>query len=400
MKNPILFDAGFTTTSVIAAILPLILSTPTSAPAGSAGESGAVCVRDYQAGAICTANDLFIDAVVREVINGCNGAGDTATVVLDIRVQSASPNRFDVGFFIATDGGSAVSGHQCYHDFLAPPLTTTPAYTPSADPEDPTLEIINGTWWNGDSDGCGDLESQTRAITTLPPLTLACVDTNDDGVVDVDLCVSWDGVDANVCADVTDAFPTTNARCRCDGRTELSGLEISATTTTSLAPATTTTTLEPSATTTTTPTAGSPSPIAATVVAIKPGKLFKIIAKGEFALPSEDPTVEGAVLTFETATGGQTYLLPASCWTAASDPSKGYSCSDAICRSVKVKPNLIKAVCKPDTGDFALTDDGNVSVVLRIGNASGYCASCGGTAGGNPDTVYLRKECAAPPACP
>ena len=35
--------------------------------------------------------------------------------------------------------------------------------------------------------------------------------------------------------------------------------------------------------------------VAARVTVIKPGKLFKFVAKGEFPLPGDNPTVEGGV---------------------------------------------------------------------------------------------------------
>ena len=37
-----------------------------------------------------------------------------------------SPDRYDIGLYLALDGGSALSGDSCFHDFLEPPLTAAP----------------------------------------------------------------------------------------------------------------------------------------------------------------------------------------------------------------------------------------------------------------------------------
>src|SRR5262245_33257707 len=99
------------------------------------------------------------------------------------------------------------------------------------------------------------------------------------------------------------------------------------------------------------------------VTIIKPGKLFKFVAKGTFTLPdsNSDPTANGASLCFQGTSGGQTYTLAAGEWKAIA--KGGFKATDAVCKAVLVKANVIKGVCKPDTGTFAVPDAGPVSVV-------------------------------------
>jgi hypothetical protein len=147
--------------------------------------------------------------------------------------------------------------------------------------------------------------------------------------------------------------------------------------------------------------------IPAKVAVIKPGKLFKFVSTGTFTLPdpgTDNPTSEGGSLCFQGTTGGKTYTLDAACWKGlgpGGDGSKGFKCKDATCKAVIVKENVIKGVCKPDTGDFGpLPEPGPVVILLAVGSGTtNYCAECGGTPKGNDAKIFKRKECAAPGAC-
>jgi uncharacterized repeat protein (TIGR01451 family) len=212
----------FVLSSSIASTAALALSclvVPQPAAAQS-GETGNVCVRDYRSGAVCTANDVRIEQlVVSEVVEDCTeGTVGEAIIVFEMLVSAeGSPNRYDIGAFLALDGGSALSGDNCYHDFLNPPLTTTPTFGDQNN--DLIDDIYNGPWSNlepGDaSDTCGDIQGGTQVIKTLEPLTVACVDSNFDGSVDVSVCASWDNNTNGTCTGITGAFPGTNSKCGC-----------------------------------------------------------------------------------------------------------------------------------------------------------------------------------------
>ena len=201
-------------------------------------ESGNVCVRDYQGGANCTANDVRLERLdFVTVTTPCAGPGSTATVVFDALITAeGSPNRYDIGFFIATDGTShddtidpsgtklgALGGDNCYHDYLDGPQSATPALTrdefvgiPGNDTAYDQDAGFTG-WWNGntDVDSCGDMQTNTGALTRLDQINIVCNDLDGDGAVDISVCAAWDNNTNTTCNDVTGAFPGTGSKCSC-----------------------------------------------------------------------------------------------------------------------------------------------------------------------------------------
>jgi hypothetical protein len=127
-----------------------------------------------------------------------------------------TPGKWLLGLrVVALGGGNALDGGSCYHDYLDPPLTTSPSYP-----------IENGPYANLEpfvpNDDCGDMESGTEVAKTLAapgvPLRIECTDTNEDGSVDVSVCVSWRGGTSGgqaTCSDLSDALPTSSQRCGC-----------------------------------------------------------------------------------------------------------------------------------------------------------------------------------------
>ena len=195
---------------------------PVSAPAQT-GEQGSVCVHDFAPGISCDGNDVVVEDVVLSSVTQSCGVSGTAQVVLDV-VLFASVGRYDIGTILALDGNSAISGAQCYHDYLAAPLSTSPAY--GDDYPDTVPDIRNGPWLNQEpfdtNDSCGDIAGNTQAIQSLRtaslPLTIDCDDTNDDGTVDVSVCTSWrvgtTGPQAT-CNSLSEAVPSSSQRCSC-----------------------------------------------------------------------------------------------------------------------------------------------------------------------------------------
>jgi len=191
--------------------------------AAQSGEQGSVCVRDYTAGLSCTSSDVDIEALVlSSVVDDC-GVDATAQVVLDVVLTSHVTSRYDLGIFLSLDGGSALSGSFCYHDYLAPPLSTSPTYGDSYPNDVP--DIRNGPWADLEpfaqpEDTCGDLTGGTEVIKSLKsvstPLQIPCTDTDQDGTVDVSVCASWEnGSQQQSCRAVSDAIGENNTRCGC-----------------------------------------------------------------------------------------------------------------------------------------------------------------------------------------
>ncbi len=186
------------------------------------GEEGDFCIQDYQTGFTCTANDVpDFEFQIVSVLENCNeGVVGEMEVVVNAVIAS-QPNRYDLGIFIAQDGGSALTGDQCYHGYLSGGVTDTVVYDDTFNPNG-IPEIVNGLpngWWTGETsdpgDSCGDIESDTEVIVTLPQMRLSCVDNDNDGSADVDVCLSWDNNAQDTCTDVKGAIPGTNSKCGC-----------------------------------------------------------------------------------------------------------------------------------------------------------------------------------------
>src|SRR5688500_12963252 len=194
-----------------------VLLVALAAPAAAHAQTGNFCVRDCQPGAVCTANDVRVQALnLITILETCNaGVPNSALATFEIFISAVgAPDRYDIGLFIALDGGSARDGNSCFHDFLEPPLTPTPAYGDRNG--DGIPDLAGGPWWNSDADTCGDIASNTQLFKLVSSLRVACVDTNGDGFVDASVCTSWDNNAGTVCNGLPDAFPGTNAKCGCE----------------------------------------------------------------------------------------------------------------------------------------------------------------------------------------
>lgn len=181
------------------------------------GVEGNYCVRDFQPGAVCTANDVRIEELTPvNIIETCSeGTPGEAEVVFEALVSAdGSPDRYDIGLFVALDGGSARDGDSCLHDYLDPPLTANPTYGDyNVDGVD---DILDGPWLENDGDMCGDIGTNTQVIKTLQQIRFACEDQDQDGFADISVCASWDNNAGTECSELSGAFPGTNSKCGCD----------------------------------------------------------------------------------------------------------------------------------------------------------------------------------------
>jgi hypothetical protein len=201
-------------------LLLAVLALLSAARPALAQESGNCCVQSFMPGATCTANDVRIEEVVFIThTNTCDQEPvGTMTVTLEALVSAdGSPDRYDIGLYVALAGNtSALTGTNCYHDYLSPPVTTTPTY---GDFNSDTIpDIYDGDWWDGDSDQCGDMESDTQVFRIMESLTLDCQDLDQDpqGAADMSVCASWDNNANTTCSEVQEAIPGTGSKCSCE----------------------------------------------------------------------------------------------------------------------------------------------------------------------------------------
>ena len=126
-----------------------------------AGANGACMGTEFGGNLNCTANDVSISAIdVLQIVDGCSGPGDTAQLKLRATLQVTSNERYDIGWYIATDGGDAQTG-SCFKEYLPPPFLPNPTNADLATGFGPYFEDP------ADGDQCGDA---TQNDVTVDPL--------------------------------------------------------------------------------------------------------------------------------------------------------------------------------------------------------------------------------------
>jgi len=167
----------------------------------------------------CAAGDVGLQTLeVTQVIDPCTGPGDTATVVFRAFIHNnVGGSSYDVAVFMATDGGSVSGvGAACYHTYFPPNFTTTPTYTDIDG--DGTPDIVrplgasNPPFFEED-DECGDLQAGTEGVLEFGPVTVACVDTTGDGLVDISVGISNKANSSANCSGVSQAVPLPASKC-------------------------------------------------------------------------------------------------------------------------------------------------------------------------------------------
>jgi len=162
----------------------------------------------------CTANDVTLSEVTNICIDngqgGCQAEnkctlGLPVTFAADFKMVLTADTRYDIAFYISTDGGGAdgaLTG-QC----AATPVTATNA---------------PGTFTNLDSspDTCGDITGPEN--TAFNPqivrfqLTTQCADPDGDGFLNLPFCTTWRQPGSNeTCTTSNDAYPGSPSKCNC-----------------------------------------------------------------------------------------------------------------------------------------------------------------------------------------
>jgi len=164
---------------------------------------------------ICRAKEVNVALVRTNETKSCKiGEKIKLTLISTVTVESC---RHDFGWYIATDGGNALTG-KCAINSLAKSNKyniTAPGYV---------------TWEKDHiaNDTCGDLfypVSNTSTVSSpiiLNELTLAeeleitCEDVNDDGFLDFSMCFTWRDADHDTVCDPMALYPAYAGHCDCE----------------------------------------------------------------------------------------------------------------------------------------------------------------------------------------
>lgn len=248
----------------------LVLALPGTAWAAVQCADGQACCmddRDPFNGLNCTANDLtFVLVGLGIQDDGCVNPNDTFDIWLRaVMENTTSQTRYDVGFWVATDGdpnGDGALTGSCVREQLANPsgvldsisctdLNLTCGFNPDAGG---TLGDPSGPLYDADLDGCADifegapdcgrldgftfnddgndctltdgLEDETVMDFRAPATGINCTDADGSGFVDLAVCASY-GNEADqvgqitsgqnrACSNEDDLHPGTKAKCQCE----------------------------------------------------------------------------------------------------------------------------------------------------------------------------------------
>jgi hypothetical protein len=215
----------------LVALLALCLGLLGSQPAAA---QGGTCVDDVTGRTnVCTANDVEISEMLNEVDISCT-VGSLVDLALSARLVGQASERYDIGIFVALDGGDARTG-TCSHDYLPPPLSAGGTCSTSGteckktadcpagescvggyDPLSGSGPFYNAELAEDPLDACGDVEKDVETYHGLTALTVPCQDSDGDGYLDIGTCLSWDNQKTSTCLDADGAVPGTKSKCRCE----------------------------------------------------------------------------------------------------------------------------------------------------------------------------------------
>ena len=214
----------------IMAILGLIaLASPLPALQSASAQEGS-CIDDVTGWTnLCDAGDVWLASLESDVSTTCT-PGEAITLNLTAGLLATSLERYDIGLFLALDGGTAATG-SCQHIYLPPPLSFGGFCSASVgdckkDADCPEGETCmggydptsgSGPYYDAEPedapDECGDLEPGVDTYYALGPVTVLCIDSDGDGYLDIGSAVSWDDQKDTTCTGAGDARPNTPVKC-------------------------------------------------------------------------------------------------------------------------------------------------------------------------------------------
>ncbi|HSD98561.1 MAG TPA: hypothetical protein VLB73_02570 [Patescibacteria group bacterium] len=177
-------------------------TTFTDSPAVTTTQNNVACMADQpgQSGLNCTANDISVASVSSITINGhgCRFPGDTVSFTANWSIQSTANNRYNVGLWFNTTGGTSALHGTC----SATSIPSSPA---------PFFD-------SGAGSVCGGLDKNPGAGTLSITQTATC-NPDSSGFLKLPYCASWQQ-NSGACSVPTDTVPGSPSKCKCqDGFT-------------------------------------------------------------------------------------------------------------------------------------------------------------------------------------
>jgi len=153
---------------------------------------------------VCRAKEVVLESVTSPVAQTCK-KGEKIIVDL-VGSILLTTERYDFGWYIATDGGDALTGTCAVKSLVAPTV----------------YNLTSGEIsWTEESDVCGDIFAPSTSPVKMVEADLAksleitCQDINNDGYLDVSFCFSWRDRDTNDECHPMALYPGSPTKCDC-----------------------------------------------------------------------------------------------------------------------------------------------------------------------------------------
>lgn len=163
---------------------------------------------------VCEAKEVWLENMEASRPATCVAGGWTT---LDLSASVVfNAERYDMGWYIATDGGTALTG-QC----VIKPLLQKDGPLSVVDKPGSTKVLTNVTWtkdFKGGNDLCGDIIGGGGTLDFMRignNVQLPCIDKDGDGILDFGICFSWKVAGSDTKCNPVSLFPGTPSKCFC-----------------------------------------------------------------------------------------------------------------------------------------------------------------------------------------
>jgi len=155
----------------------------------------------------CSAKEVELQSLTATIDGACI-KGEYTTLTLQAVVQ-LNAARYDMGWYIALDGGNGLTG--------------TCAISPLLKESQESYSLSGGAQivWNADvkggNDVCGDIMDATTMTVSnfLYATEILCEDSDNDGLLDTVVCFSWRVPGSDSACDPSALYPGTPSKCAC-----------------------------------------------------------------------------------------------------------------------------------------------------------------------------------------
>jgi len=170
----------------------------------------------------CTSDEVLVEEL-SSLPNSCV-PGTTVAVTVNVKIR-VNGSKYDVGWYVAVDNGDALEGTCTAAGFQNANAETTYSVDATTEGDGGVVSFCDFEIENDNK--CGDVllysnvESASVWVPLLVETEVPCLDENDDGALDLTLCVSWRTEEMDVSCSLDEEikvgiYPSSTSACHCE----------------------------------------------------------------------------------------------------------------------------------------------------------------------------------------